>query len=212
MVCGSNLRQVPIGLGGYMSDRDDWMPPYVTYHSQRRSVVGPDGVRYNQYRRMWTHTEWFRSGDFLDPIRYGDGHLAEYMGTDTGHHYGVLGCPAQPDGNKMLTHHGLAFRSIVQHRKSLGVNLYATTWYEDLGRAKPRHSDDADNPVEFVIYGDTSGKASYMARPDQNQRWEDYTASAPTPRHFDKFNAAFMDGHVTRGTMDKLYVTKHFVP
>ena len=80
-VCASNLRQVPIALCGYISDHDGWMPPYVTYHDDSSTHTGPDGETYNWYRRMWTHSEWFKSGPYLDPIRYGDGHLADYMGT-----------------------------------------------------------------------------------------------------------------------------------
>ena len=46
-----------------------------------------------------------------------------------------------------------------------------------------------------------------MARRDHKQRWKDHTASAPTPRHFDKFNAAFTDGYVTHLTMGQ--ATQH---
>ena len=211
-VCASNLRQVPIALRGYMADKDGWMPPYVTYHADPSTHTGPDGVTYNQYRRMWTHSEWFKSGDYLDPIRHGDGFLQPYMGTSDGHSYGVLGCPSLQDGTMLLTSNGIAYNFIIQHRKSLGVSLYATSWYEDFGVGGARHSQTVQNPVNFVIYGDSSGKCAYLIRPSRYIRWRDYTTSVPAPRHLGKFNAAFLDGHVTRGTMEDLYVPRYFTP
>ena len=211
-VCASNLRQVPIGLRGYMSDYDGWMPPYVSYHSDSKSYTGPDGVSYINYRRNWLHTLWFKSGPYLDPFRGGDGFLAPYMGTQRGSEYGVMGCPARPDGSMSVTSNGASYTLHAEHQKSLGINLSATRWYEDGEPGNPRHVEEINNPQHFVIFSDTSGTTAYSIRPSRYSRWEWNTATAPAPRHFEKFNATFLDGHVDRGSIRELYTTKHFVP
>jgi prepilin-type N-terminal cleavage/methylation domain-containing protein/prepilin-type processing-associated H-X9-DG protein len=211
-VCASNLRQVPIALRGYMSDHDAFMPPYVSYHADSKSYTGPDGVSYTLYRRNWLHTLWFKSGPYLDPFRGGDGFLGPYMGTQEGSEYGVMGCPAQQDGPKSVTSNGVSYTRYAEHAKSLGVNLSATRWYEEGEPGPPRHIQEILNPQHFVIFSDTSGTTAYSIEPSRYRRWEWNTATTPAPRHFDKFNATFLDGHVDRGSISELYKTRYFVP
>jgi prepilin-type N-terminal cleavage/methylation domain-containing protein len=169
-VCASNLRQVPIGLRGYMSDNDEWMPPYVSYHADSKSYTAPDGVSYTLYRRNWLHTLWFKSGPYDDPFRDGGGFLAPYMGTLEGSSYGVMGCPALQDGKQSFTSNGAAYPRLAEHHKSLGVNLRATRWYEDGEPGPPRHTEEVSNPQKFVIFSDTSGATAYSIEPSRYRR------------------------------------------
>ena len=45
-VCLSNLRQIAMGLHGYLADHDDMTPPYQEWLTDRRGVRLSDGVRY----------------------------------------------------------------------------------------------------------------------------------------------------------------------
>ena len=211
-VCANNLRMVPLGLSGYMTDHDGWMPRYVSVHGAGTSYTGPDGVSYSSYRKLWDRTEWHKPGNYLDPVRFGDGYLGEYMGLHQDDDYGVLGCPSQATGPAVLTSGGSGFTTFVQREKSLSFNLNASRWYEDGRDGGPRHADEVQAPIRFIIFADSSGATSSVHRPDAIGNWEDNTFVTPAPRHLGSFNAAFMDGHVDRGSMDEMYVTANFEP
>ncbi len=210
-LCATYLRQIPTALQGYIADYDGWMPRYEQTYSSPVSHNGPDAT-YNLYRRHWTQTQWFRSGDFQDPFRDGDGYLAPYLGTSADSATNVLSCPSRQDGEEMLTFNEVTPRltPVAQH-KSLGLNLNATRWYEDNWVGDNRNSKEIESPSEFVVYSDSSGRTAYVVLPDDLFLWWLRSSVTPDPRHVDSFNAAFMDTHVERGSMEDLYVDRYFM-
>jgi len=209
-VCMSNLHQIALGLAGYMVDHNQNTPPYVEHGSDRRGWRGPDGVRYNQYRRHWHYTAWFKPGPWQGGPRDGDGFLGPYMGGEEGKQYGIMGCPSVYDGEGISTWAGAAFPSYIFHYESLGLNLDATGAYVDGGRALGRYIPGIDDPLNYIIFADTLGMEGAYMNPGLYPA-EDYSRHAPIDRHLGRFNAMFLDSHVESVTEESHHSPKFFV-
>ena len=209
--CLYMLGRIGAGLQGYLNDHEFRTPGYATRHSVRRPVVKPDRVRYNEYRRIWTQTEWCKSGPYQHWVRDGDGFLAEYMGTTKGAEQGSVFCPASPEGAATFTHNGASYPMFAERRQSLGLNVHAT----DLGvggkNDKGRNVNEFESPALSVIFTDTQGQSVYSwYRTDNARRPQDYTSITPVERHNEYFNAAFLDGHAEPCTHETHYNARYF--
>jgi len=209
--CLYMLNKVGKGLHGYMNDHDHNMPPYVESFTVRRSVRKPDGIRYNGVRRHWTQTEWFRSGPYQHWFRDGDGFLAEYMGTYESADYAIPFCPSSPEGWITITHSGVAFPTYAERRQSLGLNLHTTNLATGGNGDQGRSHFVFDNPTLFIIFTETQGQSIYVAYDSRTApNPEDFSATTPPPRHSERWNSAFLDGHAEPCTYEEHWTPKHF--
>jgi prepilin-type N-terminal cleavage/methylation domain-containing protein/prepilin-type processing-associated H-X9-DG protein len=209
--CLYMLSKIGKGLHGYMKDHDWVTPPYMQHFSVRRSVRKPDGVRYNQFRRIWTQTEWFKSGPYQHWFRDGEGFLSEYMGTYKGADTAIPFCPSVSDGWDTFTHQGVSYPNFNERRQSLGLNVHATKLGSENNGGAGRNYFEFENPTLFVIFTDTEGQSVYSwYRPENAVHPEDNTSITPVARHSGKFNSSFLDGHAAPCTYQQHYTAEHF--
>ena len=202
--------KIGTGLQGYLNDHDFYTPPYSSWHSARRPVLKPDRVRYSEYRRVWTQTEWSKSGDYQHWFRDGDGFLAEYMGTGPGSKQGMVFCPAGPAGKATFTHRGVLYSMWAEREQSLGLNVHATRLGVD-NKNEGRNYHVFESPALFVIFTDTQGQSVYSWYRRENAiRPDAFTSITPVERHNRFFNAAFLDGHAEPCTYEAHYNEKYF--
>jgi prepilin-type N-terminal cleavage/methylation domain-containing protein/prepilin-type processing-associated H-X9-DG protein len=212
--CLYMLRKIGTGLRGYMNEHDQHTPPHLQQWRVRGSVLKPNGIRYNDIRRHWTQTEWFRSGPYQHWFRDGDGFLAPYLGTSRDANYGIPFCPAAPEGPATFTLEGVKYPMIAERRQSLGNNLDATSWFFDNWNGWSGRSIDAfESPTRYIISADNGGQTvAVQWTPDLASFPKDFTASAPIARHGngERFNAAFLDGHAQSCTHQEHYTEEYF--
>ena len=205
--CTSNLKQMGSALYMYARDYDGWYPIYAETGNDRRGGR-IDGVRYRDYRRLWLHTEWFRSGDFRGGVRDGDGFLGPYLSTEPKMKANILGCISQKDGLEMRTWNGVESPQPVQHLRSYGLNVYTmTNTSKNFGA---RHSEEFPDVSKTVFMVDGSGLSAFVILPPSV--FGDFSRHQPIARHLGRFNAAFLDGHVQAGTPRELYIQRYFSP
>ena len=216
--CKSNLRRVASGLYTYMNDHDQRTPPYMESFTVRPSVPiyhpGIGTVRYSGVRRMWTHTEWFKSGDYPGAMRDGDGFLGEYLGTHKGIEGNVVGCPSQQNDEYVeVTYNGVLYSQPGSYYRSLGVNLYAAgkylsqSWNYDMSG---RDLDELAPANRFMFFADVAGTHSaYFEKYPPTEPAESFTMLKPYLRHDGRFNGAFLDGHVVFGTYEEYWTDEY---
>ena len=196
VVCISNLGQITTALHGYLPDNADLTPPYQEHYSVRRSERLEDGTSYRNVRRMWIHTEWFKSGPFKGGVKDGDGFLAEYLG------YGSFNGVRYGPG-------------VLEYERALGGNLDATIWRFDSGQGqRGRKFHEIDRPSKFIFFADMLGYSSAALAIHHEPAFshpEDFASSAPPPRHLGSFNGAFMDGHVAACDLAKYWTPDYFI-
>ena len=223
--CLHSLRQVANGLRGYINDHDGFSPPYANDNEgfDRRGKRLPDGVRYQFFRIMWTHTEWFKPGSYRGGPRYGDGHLGPYMETYEGTLNNVRGCPSIRHGTGTERYQGVDIPARYYHEQSYGVNLDACGYLVDrdargipIAGESPNYRDGKGtpedtviDPLQFLIFGDTAGADSAYYQFD-HQPPEDNTFHTPIERHGESFNALFFDGHAQACTLEEHFTVKDF--
>jgi len=202
-VCLSNLHQLAVGFTGYMVDHNENTPPYVSLHTDPRGWRGPDGVRYNQFRRHWHYTAWFKSGPWQGGPRDSDGFLGPYMGGLEGATFGIMGCPSVFDGWGVTLFGGVGYPAYLYHHESLGLNLDATNLFCDGGLGRGRYVPGVDRPTAYMIFGDVIGvEGAYMSpNPARFSRPDLYTRHSPIPRHNGGFNALYLDGHARKAAL-----------
>ena len=214
-VCRSNLGQIATALHGYLSDSDEFTPPYQEYYSAGYSELLEDGVNYSNVRRMWVHAEWFKSGPYKGGVKDGDGFLAEYLGTNENTKAGIMGCPAIHGQEGYSTVNWIRYGpGVLEHGRALGINLDATNWRFDNEGLIGRKFHELDRPSKFIFFTDTLGYGSaYLAIHSGTafSHPEGYTHGTPTPRHVDRFSGAFLDGHVAACGLAKYWNSDYFL-
>ena len=208
-LCLYNLRKVGTGLHGWLRENNETTPPYVAYERARRAKRLPDGSRYIDLRKMWTHREYFRSGAYLGGVKDGDGFLAPYMETYENTKHGIVGCPSVKDGVATATLGGVSFTGYAEYSRSLGINLYVTDWFTGGGHGlKGRPMDTFESPTTFVCFTDTTGISSayilLVANPGAS------SFRVPIERHGGRFNILYLDGHAGMGTYAEDYKAEYF--
>jgi prepilin-type N-terminal cleavage/methylation domain-containing protein/prepilin-type processing-associated H-X9-DG protein len=206
-LCLYNLRKIGTGIHGYLREHDEITPPYVAYERAPRPKRLPDGIRYIDIRKMWTHREWFRSGSYQGGIKDGEGFLAPYMDTYENSKHGIVGCPSVKDGLSSATFAGIAFSGYSEYARSLHMNLDATDWFIGGGQGlNGRSMDDFESPTTFICVTDGTGVSSAALGPGYAgviENPEAWGSLAPVPRHGGRFNAAYIDGHAAPTTWEE---------
>jgi len=215
-VCQSNLGQISTGLHGYLADHDDVTPPYQQRYTVRRSARLEDGVRYNNVRRMWVHTEWFKSGPYKGGVKDGDGFLADYLETFAETKANLMGCPAVHGELGFGSFSGIAYGpGVFEHERALGINLDATAWRFDSGQGGVgRKFHELERPSQFIFFTDTLGYSSAALAIHHAPAFtnpEDFANATPTPRHLGRWNGAFIDGHVTACKLSEFWTPPYFI-
>ena len=219
-VCKTNLHQIGLGFEFYGHDYDGFLPPYTTGAISAAPETYADpvfGVSYNQFRRYLLQTCWFKSGDYADPPRNGDGFLRPYLDSSERSLQGIVSCPTVKEGpvqSGRLTWNGVAVDSLIYRARSYALNL--VTCRSDDYTGKKMNS--LRRPAEFVVECDGPAAATYVVPPpgswwsgaEVNYVLSDYTAHIPAERHNGFFNAAFLDGHVDNGTWGSLFTLQYF--
>ena len=219
-VCKANLHQVGLGFQFYGHDYDGFLLPYTTgaFSAAPDNYTDPIfNVSYNLYRRYLLQTCWFKSGEFADPPRNGDGFLRDYMDSSEVSLEGIISCPTVKDGpvqSDHLTWAGVRVDSLLYRARSYALNLVTCKSNDYTGRKM----NNLHRPSEFVVDCDGPAAATYTYPPpgscwsgaEVNYVLEDYTAHIPAERHNGFFNAAFLDGHVDDGKWGSLFTLQYF--
>jgi prepilin-type processing-associated H-X9-DG protein len=73
--------------------------------------------------------------------------------------------------------------------------------------------DDFDRPTSYIFFMDGLGicGSAYVQSPKVANPPEDFTTVSPADRHGGKFNAAYLDGHVSPATLEEDYVDEYFI-
>ena len=192
------MKHVGAALQMYVSDNDDWMPPYNN-PSQPDPVGwhGPDNVHYVRWYQSILMTCWYKSGRYPDPPRSGDGTLQPYAG---GHKNGIgaiLSCPSVKKGPRKLvvSHAWEQWTDYAWGEKAFGVNYAGACGI-------PIHQIDV--PDHLVYMAESVGwhmglYQGYYDNPEAS------SVTTPTPRHFGNFDMVFCDGHVDTGPLETFY-------
>jgi prepilin-type N-terminal cleavage/methylation domain-containing protein/prepilin-type processing-associated H-X9-DG protein len=209
-LCLYNFHKLGVGLHGWLRDHQEVTPPYVAYERAKRAKRLPDRIRYIDLRKMWTHREWFRSGSYWGGVKDGDGFLAPYMNTYANTKQGIVGCPSVKDGFGPVTFNDVTYHGFHEYSRSFGINLDATDWNINGGNGLGgRPIDDFQSPSSFICFVDTVGIDSaviyrFVANP------KDGGFGVPIARHFNRFNALYVDGHAGAATYEEDYNAEHF--
>jgi prepilin-type N-terminal cleavage/methylation domain-containing protein/prepilin-type processing-associated H-X9-DG protein len=212
-LCLYNLRKIGTGLHGYLREHNETTPPYVAYERASKRKRLPDGNRYIDLRKMWTHREWFRSGAYQGGVKDGEGFLAPYMDTYENSKHGIVGCPSVKDGLSSAVLGGISYNGWSEYARSLGVNLDATDWFFGGGHGlNGRSMDDFENPTSFIYFCDVSGIGGAYVAPGYSgviENPQDWGFVVPAQRHGGRFNAGYLDGHAAPATWAEDWTREH---
>ena len=221
-VCLSNLHQIGLATRMYALENRNIMPPYglmypapagvppVCVDSGSGATVSP-----THYRKFYVVTTWFRSGPYGSAPRAVDGFIAPHMGVEKtwdetqaptnpdGTYHNMkfsAGCPSVARGPEhvSVTWGGTPFGSLAYRAMSFGINLSGmfTPAWEGMSFGQL--------PDRLIMMTDSSGASDpYVMGPWSVYPAEDYSVHTPTPRHVNRFNAAFVDGHAKACTIEK---------
>ena len=207
-LCSANLKQVGTAVAAYVADNDDWMPGYVNGSwSHPTGWVGPDNVRYVRWYQGVLMTMWFKSGNYPDPPRNGDGILQPYTGSSKNGLDGIPSCPSIPRGwsSVTLTHNWSSYQGWIFGVRGFALNYSGVcTWDDPTGSFVPIRIEKIDVPshLMYMAEGRGSGQAIYAG---YTQDPAASTAATPMPRHFGDFHLVFCDGHVDGGPLETFY-------
>ena len=211
-LCLYNLRKTGTGLHGYLREHEEVTPPYVAYENGTEIVTLPDGRRYRDFRKMWTHREYFRSGSYAGGIKDGDGFLGPYMDTSRNSDHGIVGCPSVKNGPVTSTYVGVSYTGHAEYARSLHLNLDVTDWYIGGGQGlNGRPMDDFATPMSFIYFSDGTGISSAALGPGHGalESPENNSNLSPVQRHSGKFNAGYLDGHAEPTTWAESWDREH---
>ena len=211
-LCLANIRHVTgTGLVMYMNDYDAYMPPYVkNYIPPDPGYIWPDGRTYRDYRKLVLNTVWDHP-DTEDgaqyPPRGGDGYLGVYMGTNRLGADQTWGCASIPIGPKIGSayHPNYGYLRVWQWRgtTSYGLNYKRVANYDDSTHSYAKRFSDVNYPAELLYMCDSVGAAlrpvGWMSDPVPGGYY------VPDPRHLDRVQVAFCDGHADSLTFDQAY-------
>ena len=214
--CKYNLRQVGNALYAYPRDNDSMMPPTALRMEPdpRGGRTLPDGVRYSQFKRYWLLSVWEKGGPYAGGPRDGNGILAEYLGTEGQGLDLVRHCPSMKDTFGYGSYFGAVYYQPFFKYQSYAPNSYVTSQGK-LGaqfQYLPFPFDDVNaTPTKTIAMVDSSGGYPYTFGP-RDGSWYDFNARNATPRHFDRFNSMFLDGHVEGCTLEEHYTEEYWTP
>ena len=210
--CLSNLRQVGNALPSYISDHDQTMPPTTLPGGTDSPGATFDDGHYNVYAHYWLLSVWVGPVNGHGGPRYGDGILGPYMGTSEGSLTGVRACPSRQDGYEYHTYYGSVNYIPLFHYMSYAPNRYVTGfgWTGGLFDSIA-HDKVAMRPTMTIAMVDSTGGYPYTFGPLHFGNWSNYTSRNAAPRHFDKFNAVFMDGHAEACSIEEHYRNEYWV-
>lgn len=212
--CRYNLRQVGTGMYAYVQDNDYMMPPTKVgeFTDPGPGVTLPDG-HYTHYYKYWLLSVWEEGGDYAGGPRRGDGLLGPYMGTEDQDYTYVKACPALQDHWEYHTYYGSVYYIPLNHYMSYAPNRYVTGFGYTGDTTSPIDFDEvASKPMRTIAVVDSSGGYPYTFGPLHFGNWRLYTSRNAAPRHFGRFNALFMDGHVEGCTIKEHYTNYYWTP
>lgn len=212
VACLSNLRQAGTALAMYVSQYKGWLPPYVrpadvggqTYSSPISGRNFSAGFRYALV------TLWWAPSQDEDPVRDGDGFLGPFVGQQaTGKVPGqALGCPSvnpwvEPT---VATWFGSSLTIYPHQFKTYGVNYFVLNGEQDPAVVGVR-ATQIKHSAECVFMAEGIGgfPAIYTVYGDLFDFPQNFTYATPTPRHNNRFNMLYFDGHADAGTLKDDY-------
>ncbi|MDP5878248.1 MAG: hypothetical protein QF425_11415, partial [Dehalococcoidia bacterium] len=204
----AHLKQVGTAMLTYVPDNDDWMPGYVNGSwSHPTGWTGPDGVRYVRWYQGVLMTMWFKSGNYPDPPRNGDGILGPYTGSSKRGLDGIPSCPSIRKGvaTMTLTHRWESYPGWIFGERAFALNYSGVcTWDTSTSSFVPIRVEKIDVPdhLMYMAEGRGSGQAIYAGYTHDPSG---STGATPMPRHFGDFHLVFCDGHVDGGPLEKFY-------
>lgn len=220
--CRYNLHQVGPALYGYVNDHDGRLPPTKSlqfYTDPGPGVTLEDG-HYTQYYKYWLLSVWERGGPYQGGPRSGDGLLGPYLGTeeDQGVEQ-VKHCPSIKDHHAYHSWLGGIYYNKLNRYMSYAPNLNVTGFSlhgatENGGPTQPPTLEEVSGQSNRTIaMVDSSGGLPYtMGPPQVPPVWELNTSRNAAPRHFERFNAMFIDGHVEGCTIEEHFNSYYWEP
>jgi prepilin-type processing-associated H-X9-DG protein/prepilin-type N-terminal cleavage/methylation domain-containing protein len=212
--CLSNLRQVGVGLAGYVQAYRGSMPPLRGLDSvdlqPGESYTDPSGTTMNSAMRWTLYTAWYKSGFSNDAPRDGDGFLGPYVGTGPKRRAAAgLGCPDAMPENPMGAFN--YFGSIVSVY-TYQAKTYALNFAYMVPPSQPWLTIRANSirrPAEMIYMAESSGFSPSVYPGHWLEGWGVTPATeqlhSPTPRHNGRYNAVFCDGHAEALTILDTY-------
>jgi prepilin-type N-terminal cleavage/methylation domain-containing protein/prepilin-type processing-associated H-X9-DG protein len=215
--CKYNLRQVGNAIYSYLRDHDHMMPPTALQlePDPRGGKTLPDGVRYSEFKRYWLLSVWEKGGPYQGGPRDGNGIFAAYLGTENEGLEQVKHCPSMlRDTAGYGTYFGAVYYQTYFKYQTYAPNSYITAQ----GKLGPAFQylqiplDDVNaTPTTTIAMVDSSGGYPYTFGP-RDGSWYDFSSRNAAPRHFDRFNALFLDGHVEGCTLEEHFTEKYWTP
>ena len=217
-LCLSNLRIAAMAITQYNDDNEGWIPPQRAELKSSEYDSGDYGGEDGSLRgvnRYALVTNWWT--DIWDPVRNGDGFFGPYVGATRRSKKNLVGCPSirdRPEIKVYMHGPGRPTTYVIERGKGYGTNYQEVTTYaiDGVKVIEPMRFDKIVRPTDLVYCCDTIGRSChvYAHLAGQDDVWDDWTADTPTPRHADKFNMAFCDGHADSGTMHDRYTRQYF--
>lgn len=217
--CRSNMRQIAVALTFYLGDNNNRTPPYVGFGSDAPKTY-PD-TTYNTYRRLWTHTAWFKSGPWRGWMRDGDGFLAPYQGTSENTEDNIPHCPSVRNGEPItVEYNGVATSEIAERSRTLGINPYASAtvdenepgWRPNWPPLDGRYVAATEKMAKLIIFSDVSGgHEAYTEGPRNRPDPSALEGHTPIERHNGRFNALFFDGSAIAVTRAEYYTEEFYL-
>ena len=167
---------------------------------------------YNVYAPYWLLSVWVGPVNGAGGPRAGDGILGPYLGTEEGTLTGVPACPSLDDTFGYHTYYGSVYYIPQYHYMSYAPNRYVTGFGWTGGLHDPiAHSDVAMRPSMTIAVVDSTGGYPYTFGPLHFPNWLNFTSRNAMPRHSEKFNSLFLDGHAEPCTIKEHYTNRYWV-
>jgi prepilin-type processing-associated H-X9-DG protein len=137
------------------------------------------------------------------------------MGTEDQGVEMVKHCPSLRDSFGYATYYGTIYYIPFFRFMSYAPNRYVTGmgWYGEAQqfRAIPFETVGG-TPALTIAMVDSAGGYPYTFGPYHFPEWSDFTSRNAAPRHFNKYNSLFLDGHVEPCTIEEHYTNQYWSP